>query len=145
MMISASEIVMKTNPLTLDDVRNLIERQAQAWVAGNIELALADFAPDALFISPGGRWQGHDAIRRAANAFFAVADDVQVEVTRLLFDGRQGAVEWTWSEMRRETGARHRAEDAIVFELENGKIIYWREYFDTRQMETPVGDDKVRE
>lgn len=117
------------------DVIALIERQAQAWIDGNIEPALGDFAPDAVFISPGGRWQGHGEIRAAAEAFFAVATDVTVEITRVIFAEDEGAIEWTWSETSRETGTRHSAEDAIIFTLREGKIVYWREYFDTAQMQ----------
>jgi limonene-1,2-epoxide hydrolase len=44
--------------------------------------------------------------------------------------GNEGAVEWLWSEKNRKTGEESQAEDAIVFELEGGKIKYWREYID---------------
>jgi len=49
----------------------------------------------------------------------------------VLLDGDAGAVEWTWSETRREDGQRRNIEDAIVFVLPGGRIVYWREYFDT--------------
>ena len=114
-----------------DQARQLVERQAQAWEQANIELALADFAAEGVFISPGGRWQGHAQIRAAAQAFFATATDVKVTVKRVLLDGTQGAVEWVWEETRREDGSRHQVEDAIIFELQDDKLIYWREYFDT--------------
>ena len=109
----------------------LVERQARAWEQADIERALADFAPDGIFISPGGRWQGHDSIRAAAETFFEISTEVKVEINRVLLDGNQGAAEWTWSETRRADGTRHTAEDAINFELRGDKIIYWREYFDT--------------
>ena len=109
----------------------LVERQARAWEQADFEAAVADFAPDGLFISPGGRWQGHEEIRQAMTLFFEGVLEVNVEITRVLIDGNQGAAEWTWSETRRADNSRHTAEDAIIFELSNEKIIYWREYFDT--------------
>jgi len=109
----------------------LVERQAKAWEAADVDAALADFASDALFISPGGCWQGQAAIRTAINAFFADAGEVKVQIRRVFVDDNQGAAEWTWSERRYADGNRHTAEDAIIFELQAGKIIYWREYFDT--------------
>jgi len=109
----------------------LVERQAKAWEAADVEAALADFAPDALFVSPGGRWQGQAAIRAAIQAFFADAGEVEVEITRVFIAGNQGAAEWTWSERRYADNSRHTAEDAIIFELQAEKIVYWREYFDT--------------
>ena len=112
--------------------RALVERQARAWEAQDIEAVLADFTSDGVLSSPGGRWQGHNAIRQAARLFFARVSDVQVRVTHVLLDGggTQGAAEWTWSETRAD-GSRHIAEDAIIFELRHGKILSWREYFDT--------------
>jgi uncharacterized protein (TIGR02246 family) len=138
--------------MNLEDVRALVARQARAWEQGDINAALADFATDALYISPGGSWQGHEAIRRQANDFFASTDDVVVEVKNVFamplndslnLSNAYGAIEWAWHETRRETGARHRADDAIIFELRDGKIVYWREYFDTAQMETQI--EKSRE
>ena len=52
-------------------------------------------------------------------------------MTRVLLDGDQGAVEWTWSETNRADGRSHTAEDGIIFVLRDDKIVYWREYFDT--------------
>ena len=117
--------------MTIEQARALVERQARAWECADVAAITADFAPDGVLISPGGRWQGHDALRTAAAAFFAASTDVQVTVTRVLLDGDQGAVEWTWSETRRADGRRHTVEDAIIFALRDGRITYWREYFDT--------------
>ncbi|MEO1439110.1 MAG: nuclear transport factor 2 family protein [Chloroflexota bacterium] len=118
------------------DIRALVERQARAWEAEDYPAMTADFAPDGVFISPGGRWQGHEQIRSAAQAFFAVSHSVHIEIGRVAWDGDStGACEWTWQETRRADGKILRAEDAIIFELDTtGKIIYWREYFDTAQM-----------
>jgi uncharacterized protein (TIGR02246 family) len=122
--------------MDLAAIRALVERQARAWEAEDYPAMTADFAPDGLFISPGGRWQGPDAIREAAEGFFKVSGDVRVEITRIFFDGvRQGGAEWTWQETRKSDGKVLQAEDAIIFELNAaGQIIYWREYFDTAEM-----------
>jgi uncharacterized protein (TIGR02246 family) len=120
--------------LTLEAAWALVERQARAWEAADLDAIPADFAPDGVFISPGGRWQGPSAIREAATGFFAHAHEVQIRVKRVLVMGDQGAAEWHWRETRRATGTQHSADDAVIFELRDGKIIYWREYFDTAQM-----------
>jgi uncharacterized protein (TIGR02246 family) len=109
----------------------LVERQARAWERADPAAIVADFAPDGVLISPGGRWQGHDTLRRTAESFFAAALDVQVVVTRVLLDGEQGAAEWIWSETSRTDGRRHTIEDAIIFILRDDQIVSWREYFDT--------------
>ncbi len=51
-------------------------------------------------------------------------------IKRIVLSGDEGAVEWTWSETNKKTGKQSQAEDAIIFELEKGKIKYWREYID---------------
>lgn len=119
-----------------DQVRLLVERQARAWENEDYDAITADFALDGWFISPGGRWQGHAQIVAAARAFFAVSHQVQINITRVIFDGeRAGGCEWIWQETRRSDGKILRAEDAIIFELNaDGKISYWREYFDTAEM-----------
>jgi uncharacterized protein (TIGR02246 family) len=128
--------------MTLDEVKALIERQAHAWVVQDIELALPDFAPDAIFHSPAGRLIGRDEIRRVANACFRETTSIRINILRVIFDGRYGVVEWTWDETLRATNRRRFAEDAIVFEIVDGKIVYWREYFDTAQMERQVQDSE---
>ncbi len=112
--------------------RALVERQARAWERADIDAIVADFAPDGVLCSPGGRWQGPEEVRAAAAAFFAEATDIRVTVTRALLDGDQGAAEWTWSEVGCHDGRRREADDAIIFVLGgDDKIRYWREYFDT--------------
>ncbi len=79
---------------------------------------------------------GKATTRCAAESFFAVSCDVQVMVTRVLLDGDWGAVEWIWSETRRADGRRFATDDAIIVEVRDGKIAYWREYFDTAATNT---------
>jgi uncharacterized protein (TIGR02246 family) len=124
--------------MTIEEAWTLVKKQAHAWENADIAAIPGDFAPDGWFISPGGRWQGHDAIRDAAREFFTIAGEVQVKVTRVMISGNVGAAEWTWSETRIATGTRHTAEDAIIFVMRGSQIIYWREYFDTAQMTSPV-------
>lgn len=117
--------------MNLEQAWALVEQVAQAWEMGDLDAITAPFAPDGVLISPGGSWQGHLAIRKAAEEFFQSVGDVHIEVTRVLIDGDQGAAEWTWSETRLADGSHYTAEDAIIFALREGQIIYWREYFDT--------------
>ncbi len=117
-----------------EEAYQLVLRQANAWENEDNEAAVADFAENGIFISPGGRWQGHDAIADAMRGFYKVSHEVTVEITRVFIHENQGAAEWTWHETRRTDGKRLSAEDAIIFQLEGDKIIYWREYFDTAEM-----------
>jgi uncharacterized protein (TIGR02246 family) len=111
----------------------LVERQAHAWQQADLDAITADFALDGIFQSPGGRYIGPIAIRQAAEQFFQHAHQVQVQITRVFWDGTNGAVEWTWNETSRATGLTSTYEDAIIFTMQGAQISYWREYFDTAQ------------
>ena len=114
--------------MTNQEALALVNRQAQAWQSNDVEAILTDFAADALFVSPGGRWCGHEQIAAAVHDFFSVTTDIEIGVTSVLCDGDRCAVEWRWSETRLLDGSQHSADDAIIFSLQNGKIVYWREY-----------------
>lgn len=125
------------------EARELVERQARAWEAGDLDAIVADFAPDGVLISPGGRWQGPEAIRAAAAGFFAEVASVSIEVTRVLANGASGAAEWTWTETHHD-GTPHTARDAIIFGVRDGRVVYWREYFDPAELEA-AGETTVPE
>jgi uncharacterized protein (TIGR02246 family) len=114
-----------------DEVRAFLEKRIRAWEQADFEAMMADYAPDIVHISPSGRREGVEVLRVANRRYLAEYTDVRVELTRLLVDGDQGALEWTWTETRRSVGLRRSAEDVIVFVLRDGKIAYWHEYFDT--------------
>ena len=113
-------------------MHQLVKRQAQAWENADAETVVADFAEDALFIAPGYRFEGKQAIKRAAEDYFAHFTDTTITIKRIIAQGNEGAVEWLWSDVNRKTNQRTNADDAIVFELHNGKITYWREYIDKK-------------
>ena len=118
--------------MNFDQAWALVDRQARAWEDADVETVIAAFAPEGELISPGGRWQGHTAIRAAMKSFYEHAGEVKIKVTRVFMADHQGAVEWTWSETRLADRQRHQVDDAIIFEVnEAGQIVYWREYFDT--------------
>lgn len=113
--------------------RDIVERMATAWIQADIPAIVDLFAPDGVFISPGGRAEGHTAIAALATAFFAASLALTVTIRRVLVNGDVGAIEWIWTETDPATNQRRTMEDAIVFELRDGKLIYWREYFDPAQ------------
>ena len=118
--------------MTRDEVWSFLRARARAWETGDLEAIAAGYAPDAVLIAPGGiRLEGIAALRENNARYFADYTDIRVDLTRVVLDGDQGALEWTWSETRRADGQRRSVDDAIVFVLRDGKIAYWREYFDT--------------
>ena len=77
-------------------------------------------------------------IQRAAEDHRARYRDVRVEVERIISQDDSAAVEWTWTDTNKDTGATARVQDAIVLRVAGGKLIYWREYLDCSA--APGGD-----
>ncbi len=127
-----SSIAMQLPKKTAVDpeIQELVERQAKAWETADSQQIIADFADDGLFIVPGSQFRGKQDIKKAADSYFAEFTETKVTLKRLIVKGNEGAIEWTWSETEKESGKQSQAEDAIIFELEDGKIKYWREYID---------------
>jgi ketosteroid isomerase-like protein len=121
--------------MTHDEVRNFLMRRIRAWETEDLDAIMADYAPDVVHITPGGRRVGTATMRENNERYIADFTGFEVALTRLILDGTQedtqGALEWTWTEIRRSDGRRRSVDDAIVFVLRDGKIAYWREYFDT--------------
>lgn len=116
-----------------DQANELVRRMAQAWMRADIPAIVELFTTDGVFASPGGAARGQEAIAAVAEAFFRQVVAVQVDVQRVLVDGNRGVVEWTWRETARGATEDRSMEDAIVFEVRDGKLCFWREYFDPGQ------------
>ena len=129
--------------MTPEEARVLVDRQARAWVARDLDAIAAMFAPEGLFATPGGTWTGPEAIREAAAQFFAVRDEVQVQVTSVVVNGDLGAAEWTWREHDPRTGRWSTMHDAVVFEVRDGLVTRWREYFDPAEPQ-PASEPDAR-
>jgi uncharacterized protein (TIGR02246 family) len=117
--------------VTRDEIWAFLLARAAAWRSGDLDAIMAGYAPEVLFIAPGIRLEGLAALRENTQRYLAADTDIDVTLTRLILDGEQGALEWTWSATRRADGRRRTVEDAIVFVLREGQLTYWREYFDT--------------
>jgi ketosteroid isomerase-like protein len=119
------------------ELRAFLLRRADNWTRKDVDAIMADYADDIVYIAPTVRYHGTAGMRENIVRYLEQHADISVELTRLIVDGddgNQGALEWTWYETRLADGRRRAYEDAIVFELRDGKISYWREYFDTYGM-----------
>ena len=129
MTFVAPDATIDCDPPTLA----MIERQAKAWTIGDFSGAAGDWHPQGVLTAPGNRVP-FEALGRTVETFFRDYGDLEVTVTNVFAsaDGRRVALEWLWEVTRRQDGARSRTEDAILVDLdENGRILSWREYFDT--------------
>lgn len=118
--------------LVYQQIKYLVERQANAWETADSDKIVADFADDSIFIVPGSTFRGKQEIKESAENYFTEFTETQVTLKRLITVDNEGALEWNWRDKNRKTGQESQAEDAIIFELEDGKIKYWREYIDTK-------------
>ena len=116
------------------DIVALVHTQASAWVAGEADAIAGAFSDPCEFIVPGMRLTHPHEIRRAAEDHRAQYRDVYVKVERIISEGDDAAVEWTWTDTNKKTGTTARVQDAIVLRVAGGKLTYWREYLDC----TPV-------
>jgi uncharacterized protein (TIGR02246 family) len=129
--VAHGERIPMSMGLTREELRAFLVRRADAWRARDLEAIMADYAPDIDYIFPAGRYHGTAELRQNNQRYLEAYTDIDVQLTRLIVDGEQGALEWTWSETRVSDGLRRSVDDAIVFVIRDRKIVYWREYFDT--------------
>ena len=92
--------------MTRDEIRAFLMRRADAWARKDLDVIMADYAPDIVYIAPTVRFDGTAGMRENAARYLAEFTDIEVELTRLIVDGNQGALEWTWSETRVVDGRR---------------------------------------
>ena len=117
-----------------DEIIEMVERQARAWESQDVAGIIDDFDRNAVFIAAGFRFDGREQIKKAARDYFQKFHRTSVEVKRIVIDDNKGAVEWDWRDRERKSNKEGFAEDAIIFELENGKIVYWREYIEKKKV-----------
>ncbi|MEQ8541892.1 MAG: nuclear transport factor 2 family protein [Coleofasciculus sp. D1-CHI-01] len=133
--LSKGSIITMISPDTKpieSTIPELIQRQAQAWETADSDKIIADFAEDSVFIVPGSRFRGKQQIKAAAEDYFAQVTETKITINTIIVQGNKGAVEWIWRQRNKETGELSKVEDAIIFELDQGKITYWREYMDNK-------------
>jgi uncharacterized protein (TIGR02246 family) len=125
------DLAESKNISSSQDIRSLIILAKDAWVAGDAEALANLFTVDAQLIVPSQRWQGQAKIREEVAKFVRLYTDIKITIHRIIIEGNLAAVEWHYEDTEKATGKRSQADDAIVIEVQNGRISYWREYFDT--------------
>lgn len=112
------------------EVQALVEAARRAWLTGDGDAFAALFTDQGEFIAPGHRWVGYSQIQQVVVEYATAYDEVAIEIRRIIQDGDQVVIEWSWQDREKSTGKRSQAEDAIVVDLEQGLIRRWREYID---------------
>ena len=90
---------------------------AEALVAGDLDEIVADYADDAVFITPAGVLRGEDGIRAGFTQLLADVPNAAWEVPTQIYEGDVLFIEW------RADAAKTRVEDGIdTFIFRDGQI-----------------------
>jgi len=110
------------------DPETIVREFCAAWPERNVEKLLAYFTDDALYHNmPMEPVTGKNGIREVLNLFIP-AEDVEAEITQL---SARGDVVFTERVDRMTFGGKRVVLPcAGVFEIRDGKIAAWRDYFD---------------
>ncbi len=111
----------------MSDAGEVVTRCMEAMHAKDVEGVLACFHDDAEFSLPSQHFAGKDALRAMFAGFLSVATDMHMEVHRQIADGNMIVNERT---DHFTIGERSVDLDICgVFQVDEGRIRYWREYF----------------
>lgn len=122
-----------------DDPKHVVRRFCAAWSSGNAEELLGHMAEDAVFHNiPMDPLVGEDALRAAFKAYFQRASNFRFEILNL---ASAGGVVFAERVDHFDIGEAHVALPCNgVFEIIDGKIVAWRDYFD----EATIGEQLSR-
>ena len=100
-----------------------------AWSRRSIDELLGYFATDAVYHNmPLEPVRGHESIRQVLQMFVPPAEEIEFELLQI---ASTGAVVFTERVDRfLIAGKKVELKVAGVFEIANGKIVAWRDYFD---------------
>jgi hypothetical protein len=112
----------------------LIQANARAWSSHDVA-QLSGVIHDEICICPPWDYRvGRANVERGAQIYFDQYQDTQVTPKRIVFDPTQpyfGVCEQAFACTNPDTGQRGEDADFAFFEIAQGKLRYWRTYFDT--------------
>jgi limonene-1,2-epoxide hydrolase len=119
---------------------DIITAFMRAWEAKDIDLIMSFFAPGAVYHNiPMAPLKGHDEIRKFIAPFAGAADDVVFEVLHQAESPSGAVLNERIDRFTMKNGQKIAAEVMGVFELKDGKITGWRDYFDMKAMQAQTG------
>jgi limonene-1,2-epoxide hydrolase len=122
-----------------DDPERIVRNMLAAFGRRDLEAVMAAFAPNAVYHNvPVAPIQGAAGIRQIFTAFLEAMESLDLEVVHLAAQGPMVLTERVDHFLMR-TGARFDLPVAGVFEVRDGAIIAFRDYFDLASFERPSG------
>lgn len=121
-------------PLSRTAVEQFIRTYGQTWSSHDVS-QISSFVHDEIVLQPPWDYAaGRTTFEAGVRVYFANYADTQVTPHRLILDPSQphfGVCEQTFACTNPDTGQRGEDHDFAFFELAQGKLRYWRTYFDT--------------
>jgi steroid delta-isomerase-like uncharacterized protein len=120
-----------------DMVMSIVHDFAAAFNRGDVDAVLSCFTAEATYVDRFyGPYRGRAELRRMFERMFHEGRDYRWTMDVVVADGRRAAAEWTFGyvvgeAVPRSAGRPVRFRGMSVFELADGKIAGYREYFDT--------------
>jgi len=114
-----------------NEAETVVNNFISLWAKRNLEDLVACFTEDAVYHNiPMEPAKGKAAIREAINSFLPTAKSIQFEILR---SAANGNIVFNERIDRMDLGGKQIALPvAGVFEVTNGKISLWRDYFDLK-------------
>ena len=106
------------------------ERRRAAWLAGDIEGYLDCWVDDLVLETPGRAIRGRDEYRTLLERSLAWAEPREFVFHHLAVDGDAVLADWTISVARRTDGLVVEWRGMSAAELRDGRIVWWREYYE---------------
>ena len=115
-------------------IEQLLQRSATAWSSHDLAGLSSVFHDEICIQPPWDYLAGRAAAEAGAQVYFTNYRNTQVTPRRILIDPSQpyfGVCEQTFACTNPDTGRRGEDHDFAFFEIAQGKLRYWRTYFDT--------------
>ena len=118
----------------------IVTRFMRAWEAKDTDRIMSFFAPDAVYHNmPMPAMKGVEEIRKFIAPFAGSADDVAFEVLNQAETAGGTVLNERVDRFTLRNGQKIAAEVMGVFELKDGKIVAWRDYFDMKAVQPQGG------
>ena len=115
----------------------LVRRFCSEWSTMSVDDFVGYFTDDAVYHNvPMEPCEGRDAIRKFADDFMPMMTGMEVEMHRIIADGPIVVTERT--DIIHFPNATARVPILGIFEIEDGRIAAWREYFDMKPFEAAM-------
>lgn len=116
---------------SIDEARAVFERRRAAWLAEDVDGYLDCWVDDLVLETPGREpVRGRVAYMEMVRQSFSWAKPRAFEFHHLAVDGDVVFADWTISVERRADGGVVEWRGMSVAELRDGRIVWWREYYD---------------